>query len=98
MGTTQMTGKVRPLRMAAFLLAAALPMVRAAAPSAVSLPPQSVLSDRADLKATVAANGALTRANFQWGKTTNYELTVTTNGFDLATNWNGDLTLQLLSL
>src|SRR5262245_29202302 len=47
--------KVLALRMAAFLCAAVVPMMHAAAPSAVTLPAQSISSDRATLKATVAA-------------------------------------------
>ena len=98
MVTTRMTGKVSALRMAAFLLAAVAPLVHAAAPSAITLPAQNVSSDRATLKATVAANDLPTRANFQWGQTTNYELTVAASGFDLPYYWNAELNLQLIPL
>jgi len=87
--------KVLALRMAAFLCAAVVPMLHAVAPSAVTLPAQSISSDRATLKATVAANDLATYARFQWGKTTNYELTVAASGFDLPYYWNGELTLLL---
>ncbi len=90
--------KVLALRTAAFLIAAAALTAHAAAPSAVTLPPQSVSSDRASLKAMVGANDLPTHARFQWGQTTNYELTVAASGFNLPDYWDGELTLQLIPL
>lgn len=80
------------------LLVAGLAGARGALPDVITLAPDSVASDRANLNGATEANGEATRAFFQWGRTTNYELTVTGPGWDLGVGWTGVVSMTVTGL